>query len=217
MRRIGHRGAPHRATENTLASFSQALELNVHGIEFDIQLSKDGQPVVIHDHTLDRTTNGKGAVANYDYTELKTLDVPHLDEVFELVDRRCDLLIELKVDAVEQVEELIRKWVSYGWRYEQLWVLSFHHDWLRTIKQRNAYIHTCASFEDSMQDAAVQARLIGANAIAPNFRLLTPELVEEAQTNELMVFTWTVNEPHDIACVKSMAVDGIISDYPERL
>ena len=130
--KYGHRGACGHAPENTISSMQKALELGVAGFEFDIQLSRDGEPMVIHDDTLDRTTNGSGLVANYTYEELKQFTVqgekiPHLRDVFELVGGRCELIIELKSDAAVAVEKTIRQYVSTGWRYDQLWVVSFNH------------------------------------------------------------------------------------------
>src|SRR5271170_4029312 len=102
MWKIGHRGACGHAPENTLASMKKALAFGVHGFEFDIQMSKDGEPVVIHDDTLDRTTNGTGAVNAHTLAQLQTLDagagetIPTLRDVLDMVDRRCMLFVELK-------------------------------------------------------------------------------------------------------------------------
>jgi len=217
--RIGHRGACGYAPENTLASFRKALELGVAGVEFDIQLSKDGQPMVIHDATLDRTTNGKGAVSNFTYAELKKLDagggqkILHLRDVLTLVDKRCDLLIELKTDAMAQVEKIIRDAVANGWRYDQLWVLSFNHFQLKEICRINPSIKTCASFEQ-MPTALPD---IGAAAIGPYIGALNQALVDDAHKRGLKVFTWTCNTPEDITKAKALGVDGIIGDYPDRL
>lgn len=221
--RIGHRGACGHAPENTLASMQKALELGVQGIEFDIQLSKDGEPMVIHDETLDRTTNGKGAVSDFTYQELQPFktengeNIPHLNDVFALVDKRCDLLIELKTDAMPQVEKIIRQAVAKGWRYEQLWVLSFNHLQLVEIRRLNPGIKTCASFEAIPVTLAQLATDAGASAIGPYHGALHQALVDDAHKRGLKVFTWTVNAPVDIAQAKALGVEGIISDYPERI
>src|ERR1700730_9477951 len=101
MWKIGHRGACGHAPENTLASMKKALDFGVHGFEFDIQMSKDGEPVVIHDDTLERTTNGKGLVSDFTLKELQQFDagngerIPSLRDVLDMVDKRCRLFIEL--------------------------------------------------------------------------------------------------------------------------
>src|SRR5271154_1852254 len=104
MWKIGHRGACGHAPENTLSSMKKALSFGVHGFEFDIQMSKDGEPVVIHDDTVDRTTNGSGLVSGYTLRELQMLAIqggeriPSLRNVLDVVDKRCRLFIELKAE-----------------------------------------------------------------------------------------------------------------------
>jgi glycerophosphoryl diester phosphodiesterase len=221
---IGHRGACGHAPENTLASFRKALELGVDGFEFDIQLSKDGEPMVIHDDTLNRTINAKGDVADFTYEELRkftTKDggehIPHLDEIFELVDRRCELLIELKSPATKQVEKSIRSWVEKGWDYKKIWVLCFDHSELVAIRKLNANIQTGALLEGIPVTLAQVASDAGAQALCPYVGSMNQALVDDAHKRGLKVFTWTANKPGDITRAKSLGADGIMSDFPERL
>ena len=219
MLKIGHRGACGHAPENTIGSMQKAFELGADGIEFDIQLSKDGEPMVIHDATLDRTTNGKGRVSQFTYAELQTLDagqgecIPHLNDIFTHLEPGCVLMIELKADAVIAVENIIRTWVAKGWRYEHIWVLSFNHAYLAHMRALNPHIQTCASFEK----APIDCSAISDAAIGPCLAIVTPALVAEAKARSLKIFTWTVNDPRDIAKAKALGVDGIISDFPERI
>ena len=223
MRRYGHRGACGHAPENTRTSFVKALELGVEGVEFDIQLSSDSEPMVIHDDTLNRTTNGRGKVSDFSYWELQQFDagggdrIPHLRDIFSLVDKRADLLIELKCDAVAVVDKVIREQVAAGWRYEQLWVLSFHHELLKHMRALNSDVRICASFEKYPTDLTRTKKETGATAIAPNHRLIDAALVSKANAQHLTICTWTVNDTRDIARAKSLGVDAIISDFPERL
>lgn len=218
MRKIGHRGACGHAPENTRASFIKALTLGVDGVEFDIQLSKDNEPMVIHDDTINRTTNGRGKVRDYSYWELQQFDagdgerIPHLRDVFTLVDKRCDLLIELKCDAVVAVDKVIREQVALGWQYEKLWVLSFDHALLKQMHAVNEHIQLCASYENSPTRFPAVAR-----AIAPNHSVLDAALITSAHAKNLSIMTWTVNKPEHINRVKMLGVDSIISDFPERI
>jgi glycerophosphoryl diester phosphodiesterase len=108
MIKIGHRGAKGHAAENTLASFQKAMELGVDMIELDVFLSKDNVPVVIHDKTIDRTTNSNGFVSDFLAIELQKLGIPTLEDVFQLVNHQCDINVEIKeFEAVKSVLDLI--------------------------------------------------------------------------------------------------------------
>ena len=223
--RIGHRGACGYAPENTLLSFRKALELGVHGFEFDIQLSQEGEPVVIHDDTLERTTNGTGAVSQHSLEQLQSYDagkgerIPSLRQVFDLVDKRCRLFIELKAEGCEEaVEDIIAHCVAQqGWNYEQCFVCAFDHAQIAHIRQLNPDIRTCALIAGIPVSLAAIASEAGAWAINPNIHHMNKELVDDAHKRDLKVITWTANTPHLIAKAKALKVDGIISDYPDRI
>lgn len=225
MWRLGHRGACGFAPENTLASMKKALELNVHGFEFDIQISKDGVPVVIHDDKLERTTNGKGMVADYTLAELQKFDagkgekIPSLADVFELVDKRCRLFIELKAEKSEApVAEIISDYVKrFAWSYEQIFVCAFDHSQIANIRAINSDIRTSALIAGIPVSLAAIAEEAGAWAIAPNVHHISEALVADAHKRNLKVVTWTANDARDIARVKALGVDAIISDFPDRL
>lgn len=225
MWKIGHRGACGHAPENTLLSIKKALEFGVHGFEFDIQLSREGEPVIIHDDTLERTTNGKGAVNALSLPELQKLDagkgerIPSLRDVFELVDKRCRLFIELKAHGSgEPVAELIRYYVNHaGWTYEQIYVCSFDHTQIAATRALNTDIRTCALLVGIPVSLAAIATEAGAWSINPNVHHMSKALVEDAHKRDLKVLAWTANEPALIARTKAFGVDGIISDFPDRL
>jgi len=225
MWKIGHRGACGHGPENTLTSMKKALTLGVHGFEFDIQMSKDGEPVVIHDETVDRTTNGSGLVSGYTFRELQLLNVkgneriPTLRNVLDLVDKRCRLFIELKAEnATKPVADILRHYVShFGWSYEQLFVVSFDHLQLADIHNLNPELHTGANIEGIPVSLAAIAEEAGAWSINPYIGCINQKLVDDAHRRKLKVITWTANEPLHIAKAKSLGVDGIISDYPDRL
>jgi glycerophosphoryl diester phosphodiesterase len=227
--RIGHRGACGHAPENTLASMRRAIEMGVHGFEFDIQMSKDGEPVVIHDATLERTTNGQGLVSDHSFAQLQQLEagndafpgerVPSLRQVLDMVDKRCRLFIELKSDdATEPVVKILRHYTKHmGWHYEQLFVCSFDHLQLTTVRTLAPSIRTCALIAGIPVSLAAIATEAHAWAINPCIQHINQGLVDDAHRRGLRVITWTANHPSDIAKAKALGVDGIISDYPERI
>ena len=223
--RIGHRGACGYAPENTLLSMRKALELGVHGFEFDIQMSKDGQPVIIHDDTLQRTTNGTGLVEHFTLKELQQLDagkgeiIPSLRNVFDMVDKRCRLFIELKAEhCAEPVVDIIEHYVAkQGWSFEQCFVCSFDHGQIAAVTQLNPDIRTCALLVGIPVSLAAVASEAGAWAINPCIHHINQPLVDDAHKRGLKVVTWTANETAHIAKAKKLGVDGIISDYPDRI
>jgi glycerophosphoryl diester phosphodiesterase len=223
--RIGHRGACGHAPENTLASMRKALELEVHGFEFDIRLSKDGVPVVIHDETLERTTSGVGEVSDYTFEQLQAFDagggekIPSLKNVLDMVDKRCRLFVELKAHyATNPVADLLTHYVSHlGWSYEQLYVCSFDHMQIATVRTLNPELRTCALIAGIPVSLAAIAAEAGAWAINPNIHHINKDLVEDAHARGLKVVTWTANDPLHIGRAKMLGVDGIVSDFPDRI
>ena len=222
---IGHRGAKGHLPENTLASFQKAIDLGANGIELDVHLSADGQVIVMHDETIDRTTDGKGAVKQQPLAVLKThridfqFEIPTLSEVFDLVDRKVLVNIELKVfETAEPVVLLIEKYVlEKGWQYSDFLISSF--DWLALEKVRalHAEIPLGVLTSTDLDLAIAFAKVINAETIHPYFHLLTDENVARMQAQNLKVYTWTVNEFEDLHRVTSLGVDGIITDFPDRL
>ena len=152
MLKIGHRGAKGYVAENTLASFAKALELNVDAIELDVHLSKDGEVVVIHDETIDRTTNKTGLVSDYTAGELIQLGIPTLREVIQLIDKKCILNIEIKeAAATEKVIEIIEEFINkHNWTFSQFQVSSFIWETLETISKINSTILLGVLTEDSI-------------------------------------------------------------------
>jgi glycerophosphoryl diester phosphodiesterase len=222
--RIGHRGAAGYAPENTLASFRKALELRVDMIELDIHRCASGELVVIHDDTLDRTTNGSGEVALHTYAELRALDagdgetIPLLSEVLDLVDRKAALNIELKGSDTAPLLPLIDACISgRGWLPEHFLLSSFDHLVLWKIKEQDARLRTGALAAALPEGFAAFAREMQAYAVNVPFAAATKEFVDDAHRRELMVYAYTVNVPADIERMRSLGVDGIFSDYPDRI
>lgn len=215
MIKIGHRGAKGYAAENTLASFQKALELGVDAIELDVFLSKNAIPVVIHDKTIDRTTTGKGLVSSYTATELQNYGIPTLKDVFHLVNNQCEINIEIKeFEAVKSVLDLIN---SSVFSKDKILISSFDWNALQEVHFHDEKIRIGVLTETDLDLALAFAKFIKAYSIHPYYHLLTDENSKKIKDNNFKIFTWTVNEPEDLQKLKSFRVDGIISDFPDRI
>ena len=221
----GHRGASGTVPENTLGAFKRALELGADAIELDVHRTKDGQMVVIHDDTVNRTTNGRGAVAEMTFEQIRTLrtengeQVPTLQEVFDLVAGKATIFVEIKSPGTDAVAPLIHGAVKKGqFIYAQLPVISFNHPLLGTLKQANPDILTGATFDkDDCKNMVARAEAIGASAINPHHSKADAATVEAAHKAGLAVNVWTVNEHDDIRRVIKAGVDAVMSDFPDRV
>jgi len=222
---IGHRGAKGFEPENTLISFERALEMGVDGIELDVHMSCDGAIMVIHDDTIDRTTNGKGFVNSLSLQDLKSFraekeqEIPTLSEVIDLVNRKCLINIELKGNGTAKpVLELIEYYVlDKNWNYSDFLISSFDWNALRDVRLLDAKIPIGVLTQTDLKLAIAFSKFIKAETIHPYFHLLTKENTIEMQNENLKVFAWTVNEIEDIQKIKTFDMDGIISDFPDRL
>lgn len=225
MLKIAHRGAKAYEPENTLQAFQKALDLNSDGIELDVHLSADGHIIVMHDETIDKMTNGKGDINSYTLAELKSFlvagkhQIPTLDEVFDLVDKKCFINVELKnADTSKNVVSLIDKYIAEkNWKYEHFIISSFDWNALEEVQKLNTNIPIGVLTEENVEDALALAETIKAKAIHPDFQLLNTENVYQIQEKGFVVFPWTVNSEQDIQKVKSYKVNGIISDNPDKI
>lgn len=225
MLKIGHRGARGYEPENTLIGFQKALALIVDQIELDIHSSADGEIMVIHDETIDRTTNGNGYVNSFTRLELQQFQIegqqyiPTLIEVLNLIDRKCSINIEIKSNGLaNKLVGIIEQYVTEKqWEYSDFIVSSFEWDNLEKVRLLNPSIPIAILTETSIEDALAFAKKIKAQAINPDFQLLSTENVSQMQQAGFQVFPWTVNEIEDIKRIQSYKVDGIISDFPDRL
>lgn len=225
MLKIAHRGARGYEPENTLKSFQKALDLNADGIELDVHLSSDGYLIVMHDETIDRMTNGKGFVNELSLSELKSFlidgkyEIPTLKEVFDLVDKKCLINIELKdAQTPGKVVALIEEYIAdKNWNYEHFIVSSFDWNSLEEVHNLNSNIAIGVLTEEDLETALAFAEIIKARAINPDYQLLTLENTKKMQEKGFQVLPWTVNTAEDIQKIKSYNVDGIISDFPDKL
>ena len=219
MLTIGHRGAKGHVAENTLASFEKALAFNVDAIELDVHLSSNNEIMVIHDKTIYRTTTKNGFVKDFTSLELKELLIPTLEDVFHLINHRCIINIEIKdANATKKVIQLIEKFINeHDWKYNQFHISSF--DWLvlEEVAETNSEIAIGVLTEDSIETALAFAKKINAHSINPYFKILNQEKANLIRANGFKIYTWTVNSAEDIIFVKSLQVDGIISDFTDRI
>lgn len=212
---IGHRGAKGHLAENTLASFEKALQLNVDMIELDVFLSRDNIPVVIHDKTIDRTTSGFGLVSSFSARELREFGIPTLQDVFQLVNNQCDINIEVKeIKAVKSILDLID---SNIFSKDKILISSFDWNALQEVRFHDDEIRIGVLTETDLELAIAFAKFIKAYSIHPHYKLLNKENVAQMQSQNFKVFPWTVNDQTDITFVKFLNVDGIITDYPDRI
>lgn len=219
MLKIGHRGAKGYIVENTLASFQKAIELGVNGIELDVHLSSDGKIMVIHDETIDRTTSGKGFVKDFTASQLKKYGIPRLEEVFDFINKSCFINIEIKdFKATSSVLKLLQNYIlEKNWSTHLFQISSFNWNVLESCSLKSNHIQLGVLTEDSIENALTFAKKINAYSINPYFKLLNVENVKEMHRYGFKIFPWTVNSEEDLTFVKSLQVDGIISDFPDRI
>lgn len=223
--KIGHRGACGYEPENTLRSFRRALELKVDMIELDVHVCRTGEVVVIHDETVDRTTDGKGLVREKSLKELRSFNagrnekIPLLQEVFDLVKSSAKVNVELKSGgSANPVSDLIETYVrGEKWSYDDFLVSSSLQNELQDVNRLNPNLKTGVLVSKSPDRLLKFAKRINAYSVHPSLRVVGGEFVEKAHREGMKVFVWTVNHPKDIERMKLLRVDGIFSDYPDRL
>lgn len=225
MIKIGHRGAMGYAPENTLISFKKALDLRVDMIELDVYVCKTGELVVIQDDKVDRTTNGKGWVTEMTFEELRSLDagqgekIPTLEEVFNLADEKTKINVELKgPETAKPVLSLIDNYVSSKrFSYDDFLISSFDHHELVKAKKINPDIKIGALITGVPIDYAKFGQDLGAYSVNLCREFINQEFVDDAHKKGLKVLVWTVNDHDEIKRMKDLGVDGIFSNFPDRL
>ena len=225
----GHRGAYDHAPENTLTGFQTAADLGADGVEFDIQLTRDGEVVVIHDETIDRTSDGHGYVKDFTLHEIKKfnvnkkgitqplfMEIPTLSEVFALLKPiKLKINVEFKTgiifyDGIEaKALEIARK---YDILDRIVWS-SFNHYSVQKLKQAEPKAETALLCSGGIFVTGEQCKNIGASALHPHImQLKYPGLAEECRRHGVKIRTWTVNEPEHFKLAADMSVDAVCTN-----
>jgi len=235
--RIAHRGASGygHAPENTLAAFRKAIEIGVDAVECDVQCTKDGQVVVIHDSTLNRTTDKRGVIQKLTLDEVKEADagssfdpifkgerIPTLREVLEVAKGKVTAVVEIKQENIS--DKVIKEIESMG-SVEESVLISFHASALKDAQEINPSIPRALLIGGSkwVKRVSVAVELVqkafevGANTLDLSSKIITPGLVQKSHRREVDVWAWTVDDEEEMKELVSMGVDGITSNYPDRL
>ena len=222
---IGHRGAMGHVTENTIPSIKKAIELGVDGIEIDVFKCKSGEIVVFHDKKLDRLTNSSGYIEDLSYDSINKIKVmgkyriPQLIEVIDILPNEIFLNIELKgEETAKKVNEIVTEFINRTEsKLDRFIISSFNWKELEKFRLFNSKIPMSVLTDTSPLNAISVAKKLNAVAINPNYKLLNKNTDNEIKKEGLKIFPYTVNSLSDIDKMKTFRVDGIITDYPERI
>jgi glycerophosphoryl diester phosphodiesterase len=233
---LGHRGWSAEYPENTCLAFEKALELGIDGIEFDVQLTRDGMPVIIHDARVDRTTDGTGRVSELTVEALRPFNaaakkqtthvlgfqpIPTLGEVLKAAYsvHPCALCnSEIKVhegDGKDVIDETLRSLQEHPYAQNILFS-SFHHGCLTYLRERDSQARIGLLFEQTPVDAWYVANHLQASSIHLNHRFATPDLMKACHDRGFQVCVWTVDEPSEIERFTVQGVDILITNTPDR-
>lgn len=229
---FGHRGARGYAPENTMASFKKALLLGADGVELDVQLTKDRQLVICHDHSINRTSNGSGWVSELTLEELKSYDfgswfsleyqgetIPMFAEFMAwFVTTPLLLNVEIKNGPIiyPGIEEQVVDYLEQYQVQDRVLISSFFHPSLKKIKEMNPQIKTGALFDCRPIDPLRFIQDTAVEFLHPHWHSLDGEWIKKAKLQGIGINTYTVNDNKDYDFVKSLGVDGVFTDYPDR-
>lgn len=234
---LGHRGVRGHASENTLASFEQGIQMGATMLELDIHLSRDQQLVVIHDATMDRTTDGTGLVSDMTLEEIQQLDagawfgpefagerVPTLQQVIDLVKGRAYLNVEIKVGGFGQdrivypeIVDLLTDVLTASGMEDDVVVSSFHQPYIKDLKQKLPGVRVALLHQKPVDNLFVMAAEEGWEAVHTHVSLIDEAFVAAAHEKGLRVRAWNPNDAETMRRLIELGVDGIGTDFPEVL
>jgi glycerophosphoryl diester phosphodiesterase len=227
---IGHRGAAGYAPENTMTAFERGISLRADAIELDINPSKDGELMVIHDPTLNRTTSGSGLVCQHTAAEIQALDagswfdpsfkacrIPTLREVLSWAKNRTKVVIEIKNGPIfyPDIEKMLVAVLDELSMRDQVMAISFDHLVLRDLKRIAPDIATGVIYASRMADPVGMARAVDADLLMPYWAMLTAEEVAAAHAADLFISPWGGAE-QDYKHILGLGVDAVGADFPDR-
>ncbi|MDQ3700557.1 MAG: glycerophosphodiester phosphodiesterase [Chloroflexota bacterium] len=227
---IGHRGAAGHAPENTVAAFDRGIALGADGVETDVRATRDGVLVLLHDATVDRTTDGSGAVADLTWAEVAALDagarfaggqhafgvqrIPRLDTFLDHYGGRTTFRLEIKARGVEGAA--VRMVRARGVMDTAVFT-SFQPEAIKAVRltapeAQTAYLSGAQQFDDAMIETALA---VGANEVAPRAELVEPGMVARAQLAGLRVWAWGVKSQDVLRHAVAGGIGGCTLDYPD--
>ncbi|WP_458119300.1 glycerophosphodiester phosphodiesterase [Paenibacillus sp. Z6-24] len=228
-----HRGASGYCPENTMAAFRKSLELGATGIETDVQMTRDGRLVLIHDESVQRTTGQAGEIKDLTYRQIMELDagswyssefagerIPTLGQLLDWIEPTGMMLnIELKnnLEPYEGMEEKVIAAVRKRGLSQRVIISSFNHYSLVTCKRIAPEIRTAILYVENLFEPWKYARSIGASALHPYYRFMNDRMVQQASEQGAIYNPFTVNDPSEMRELIRMGASGIITDYPDRL
>jgi glycerophosphoryl diester phosphodiesterase len=220
MIRVGHRGAAGHAPENTVAAIHAGIDCGVEFVEIDLRRTADGALVALHDATVNRTTDGSERISRLSLQEVKGLDagngtrIPTLEEALEAAGRRTGLMLELKVRGIaQQTVDTVRRTGFAG----HLLYASFLHDELTRVREADPGASLMVLFDRVPPASVARAMKYAPSHVGLRHSKATQRLVEAFHRANLQVFVYTPNRPADIQRALSLGVDGIISNFPDRI
>ncbi len=227
---IAHRGASAHAPENTLAAFRRAAELGADAIETDLRVTRDGRFVLLHDSRVNRTTDGRGRIADLPFDAVRRLDagswfdeefagerVPLIEETLALAaELDLGIYLELKAPLDGSLPFALAEQLRRSRRLERVALLSFDPSALALMRATEPRIAT-ALLVGRSGPTIEAARRAGARLLAPRYRRITARLVRRARDAGLGVVAWTVNEREEMRKMLSLGIDGIMTNWPGRL
>lgn len=223
--KIGHAGAKGYAPANTLSSIQKALDLDVDMVEFDVHACGTGEIVLIHDEDVSLTTDGKGAVHSMSLEQLRELKVagmeviPTLREALDLIDEQVEVNIEIKTrHAVKGVSQVVDEYIKEKhWDKESFLISSFDPDALDDFKALHRGIRIGYLIKFPANRSIDRGRKLNAFSLNVQYPALNEKFIRLAHKAGLKVYAYTVNEPQDIRDMIFFGVDGIFSDFPDRI
>jgi glycerophosphoryl diester phosphodiesterase len=230
---VAHRGDPMKRPQNTRSSFLSALEYDIDMIETDLNLTRDGRLVVIHDQIVDFTSNGTGEVYSFTLAELQRLDfgswmgpafsgetIMTLEELLDLA-RGHDIALNIEIKngprIYEGIAEKVVAVLNDRSAADRVIISSFDHAVIRHVKEIAPDIVCGILFSGGFIDPVTPARLAGADGLHPEYSWVHESLVSAARAAGLFVNVWTVDSQQQIKRMADLGVTGILSNYPERL
>lgn len=226
-----HRGASGYAPENTLEAFQKAIDMKADGIELDVQMTKDGKLVIIHDKSVNRVSDGKGWVKDLTFDEIRKFNfnkkfpeygkvqIPTLEEVYELV-KKTDLLINVEIKSniifYENIEEKVMELTNRMGLRDRVLYSSFNHYSILKVKELDPEVPVGFLYMDGYIDMPEYAKKYGVEALHPAlYNLQYPDFIRKCKEYNILIRAWTVNEEQYMRLLCENGIEGMITNYPD--